>query len=173
MLRTQHSYLYIVVLSAIVKYNVSVLYIFWQIIAKAIMCCSGDYSSLGEMAVKYMQEVGHPYPHCGFGGMFYNWMYSDNPKPYGSYGNGAAMRVSACGFAARSLEEAIALSKAVTEVTHNHPEGIKGAEATTVAIYMARTGSNLLEIQDYINKHYYKIDFKLDDIILNRKVEPY
>lgn len=133
-------------------------------IAKAIMSCHENYGNLGEMAIKYMQEVGRPYPHCGFGGMFYNWMYSNNPKPYGSYGNGAAMRVSACGFAARSLEEAITLSKAVTEVTHNHPEGIKGAEATTVAIYMARTGSNLLEIQDYINKHYYKIDFKLDDI---------
>lgn len=74
------------------------------------------------------------------------------------------MRVSACGFAARSLEEAIELSKAVTEVTHNHPEGIKGAEATAVAVYMARTGSSILDIQDYINKHYYKIDFKLDDI---------
>lgn len=91
-------------------------------------------------------------------------MYSSSPKPYGSYGNGAAMRVSACGFVARSLEEAIELSRKVTEVSHNHPEGIKGAEATAVAVYMAKNGSSLLDIQDYINKHYYKIDFKLDDI---------
>ena len=133
-------------------------------IAKAILECKEDYSKLGEYAVKYMQEVGRPYPHCGFGGMFYQWMYSDDPKPYGSFGNGAAMRVSACGFAANSLEEAIALSKAVTEVTHNHPEGIKGAEATTVAIYLAREGKSILEIRDYIDKHYYPMDFTLDGI---------
>ena len=133
-------------------------------IAKAILECKEDYSKLGECAVKYMQEVGRPYPHCGFGGMFYQWMYSDTPKPYNSFGNGAAMRVSACGFAANSLEEAIALSKAVTEVTHNHPEGIKGAEATTVAIYLAREGKSILEIRDYIDKHYYPMDFTLDGI---------
>ena len=133
-------------------------------IAKAILNCKGDYVNLSAQAIATMQSVGRPYPNCGYGGSFYNWMYSSSPKPYGSYGNGAAMRVSACGFAARSLEEAIALSKAVTEVTHNHPEGMKGAEATAVAVYMAKTGSSLLDIQDYINKHYYKIDFKLDDI---------
>ena len=133
-------------------------------IAKAILNCKGDYANLSAQAIATMQSVGRPYPNCGYGGSFYNWMYSSSPKPYGSYGNGAAMRVSACGFSARSLEEAISLSKAVTEVTHNHPEGIKGAEATTVAVYMAKTGSSLLDIQDYINKHYYKIDFKLDDI---------
>ncbi len=133
-------------------------------VAKAILNCNGNYTNLSAEAVAAMQSVGRPYPSCGYGGSFYNWMYSDSPKPYGSYGNGAAMRVSACGFVARSLEEAIELSRKVTEITHNHPEGIKGAEATAVAIYMARTGSSLLDIQDYINKHYYKINFKLDDI---------
>ena len=133
-------------------------------IAKAILNCNGNYDNLSAEAVATMQSIGRPYPDCGYGGSFYNWMYSDSPEPYGSYGNGAAMRVSACGFVARSLEEAIELSRKVTEVTHNHPEGIKGAEATVVAIYMARTGSSLLDIQDYIHKHYYKINFKLDDI---------
>lgn len=133
-------------------------------IAKAVLECNGAYENLGQNAVKYMQEIGRPYPTCGFGGMFYQWMYSDNPKPYGSFGNGAAMRVSACGFAANSLDEAIALSKAVTEVTHNHPEGIKGAEATTVAIYLAREGKSILEIRDYIDKNYYPMDFTLDSI---------
>jgi type I restriction enzyme M protein len=133
-------------------------------VAKAILECNGSYADLPERTVKAMQRIGRPYPDSGYGGRFFNWMYSDNPQPYRSYGNGAAMRVSACGFAACSLEEAIELSKAVTEVTHNHPEGIKGAEATAVAVYMARTGSSILDIQDYINKHYYKIDFKLDDI---------
>ena len=133
-------------------------------IAKAVLNCNGDYSDLSTQAVTAMQNIGRPYKNCGYGGSFYNWMYSNDPKPYGSYGNGAAMRVSACGFVARSLEEAIELSRKVTEVTHNHPEGIKGAEAIAVAIYLARTGSNLLEIQDYINMNYYKINFKLDDI---------
>lgn len=133
-------------------------------VAQAILDCKGNYEKLGSAVVSRMQEIGRPYPNCGFGGRFYRWIYSDNPQPYGSFGNGAAMRVSACGFAANSLEEAIALSKAVTEVTHNHPEGIKGAEATAVAIYMAREGKSILEIRDYIDKQYYPMDFTLDGI---------
>ncbi|MGI6685212.1 MAG: ADP-ribosylglycohydrolase family protein [Bacillota bacterium] len=133
-------------------------------VAKAILECRGTYDNLGEITVRCMQEVGRPYPYCGYGGMFYQWMYSDDPQPYNSFGNGAAMRVSACGFAAASLEEAIMLSEKVTEVTHNHPEGIKGAEATAVAIFMARTGRSILEIRDYINNHYYPMNFTLDGI---------
>lgn len=133
-------------------------------VCDALLHAKPDYSDLNKMAVESMQRIGRPYPHCGYGGSFHHWMYSDNPQPYNSYGNGAAMRVSGCGYAANSIEEAIQLSKAVTEVTHNHPEGIKGAEATAVAVYMAKTGSSLMEIQDYIVKHYYPIDFTLDSI---------
>lgn len=133
-------------------------------IARALLESKADYSDLSENAVKYMQDLGRHYPNCGYGGHFIDWIYSDNPKPYSSYGNGAAMRVSACGFAANSLEEAVLLSKAVTEVTHNHPEGLKGAEATVVAIFLARSGKNLLEIRDYITKNYYPLNFTLDGI---------
>jgi len=133
-------------------------------VGKALVESKNDWSDLGEQAVRCMQEVGRPYPRCGYGGRFWDWMYSDHPKPYNSFGNGAAMRVSACGFVARSLEEAKALSKAVTEVTHNHPEGLKGAEATVVAIYMARTGSTIEEIRDVIDQEYYPINFTLDEI---------
>ena len=133
-------------------------------VAQAILDCNGNYVSLGNKAITRMQEIGHRHPNGGYGESFVEWLWLDHPQPYNSFGNGAAMRVSACGFAAQSLEEAKTLSKAVTEVTHNHPEGIKGAEATAVAVYMAKSGSNILEIQDYIQKHYYKIDFKLDDI---------
>ena len=132
-------------------------------IAKAILETKQS-TQLKANAVICMQEIGRHYPDCGYGGSFRKWMFSSNPKPYRSYGNGAAMRVSACGFAAFSLKEAIAMSKAVTEVTHNHPEGLKGAEATTVALYMARTGSSILEIRDYIDKHYYPMNFTLDGI---------
>lgn len=133
-------------------------------VAKAILASDGDYNKLGALAVRCMQEVGRPYPDCGYGGMFITWMYADQPQPYNSFGNGAAMRVSACGFAASTIEEAKQLSKKVTEVTHNHPEGIKGAEATTVAIFLAKTGKNILEIRDYINDHYYPMNFTLDGI---------
>lgn len=133
-------------------------------IAKALLESKSDYSDLSENAVKYMQNIGQHYPNCGYGGHFREWIYSDNPKPYNSYGNGAAMRVSACGFVANTLEEVKQLSKYVTEVTHNHSEGIKGAEATAVAIFLARSGKNLLEIRDYITKNYYPLNFSLDEI---------
>lgn len=133
-------------------------------IAQAILVSKPNHSDLSKNAIECMQSVGRNYPDCGYGGSFYNWMFSDNPKPYNSYGNGAAMRVSPAGFAATSLEEAKELSRLVTEVTHNHPEGIKGAEATAVAIYLAKSGSSILEIRDYINDNYYPMNFILDDI---------
>lgn len=133
-------------------------------IAQAVLVSKPNHSDLSKNAIECMQSVGRNYPDCGYGGSFYNWMFSDNPKPYNSYGNGAAMRVGPVGFAATSLEEAKELSKLVTEVTHNHPEGIKGAEATAVAIYLAKSGSSILEIRDYINDNYYPMNFTLDDI---------
>lgn len=133
-------------------------------IAKAVLECKNDYTDLGKKAIYWMQKIGRKYPNCGYGGNFYDWIYSDNPSPYNSYGNGAAMRVSACGLVAKSIEEAITLSRKVTEISHNHPEGIKGAEATAVAIYLAKSGVNILDIRDYINDNYYPMNFKLDDI---------
>ena len=133
-------------------------------IGEALMRSRSDWSDLDAQAVRCMQEVGRPYPLCGYGVSFSSWIYSPDPQPYNSFGNGAAMRMSACGFVAMSLEEAKALSKTVTEVTHNHPEGIKGAEATTVAIYLARTGHSMQEIRDVIDREYYPMDFTLDEI---------
>ena len=133
-------------------------------VAKAILQCGGDYDTLSEQAVACMQEVGRPYPTCGYGGSFRRWMYSDHPQPYHSYGNGAAMRVSACGFAAADMEQAKELSYKVTAVTHDHPEGLKGAEATAVAILLAREGKSIAEIREYVNEHYYPMDFTLDSI---------
>jgi type I restriction enzyme M protein len=133
-------------------------------VAKAIMNCAGDYSRLESEAISCMQEYGRRYPDAGYGGRFYRWIFSSNPKPYNSYGNGAAMRVSPCGFAAKSLEEAMLLARTVTQVTHNHPESMKAAEAVISAIYLARIGKTLEEIQDYITERYYRIDFTLDEI---------
>lgn len=133
-------------------------------VGQAILRSREDLSDLSAQAVRCMQEVGRPYPHCGYGGRFFDWMYSDSPRPYRSFGNGAAMRVSACGFAARSLEQAKQLSRAVTQVTHNHPEGLKGAEATVTAIYLARTGHSPRQIRRMIERDYYPMDFTLDGI---------
>lgn len=133
-------------------------------VAQAILVSRPDYSDLSQNAVECMRRVGRDYPDCGYGRGFYRWMFSEKPEPYCSFGNGAAMRVSAAGFAATSLEEVKTLSEKVTTVTHNHPEGIKGAEATAVAVYMARHGSSIREIRDYMDKNYYKINFTLDQI---------
>ncbi len=133
-------------------------------IAKAIKNCDGDLERLSDETVRCMQEIGRHYPHCGYGGRFVKWMFCDEPKPYGSYGNGAAMRVSPCGFFAQTEDAAKALSRAVTAVTHDHPEGIKGAEATTVAIFLAKNGATKQEIRDRIEAEYYPLRFTLDEL---------
>ena len=133
-------------------------------LAQAILNCNGDYSDLRSQAVSCMQAFGNKYPNAGYGGKFRRWLTEKNPAPYNSLGNGAAMRVSPCGFAASSLDEAISLADAVTCVTHNHPEGMKAAEAVSAAIFMARSGKSMLEIRDYIESNFYKINFTLDGI---------
>ena len=133
-------------------------------IAKSFLECESDYSNLSELVVKNMQYIGRKYPNGGYGGRFNVWLYEDNPQPYNSFGNGSAMRVSPCGIVGKSIEEVKVLSKKVTEVTHNHPEGIKGAEATAVAIFLAKNGKSQLEIKNYINENYYPLNFTIDGI---------
>ena len=114
-----------------------------------------------------MQEWGRKYPNPmgAYGGMFSQWLNSDNPKPYNSWGNGAAMRVSAVGFAFNTMEETLNIAKMSAEVTHNHPEGIKGAQATAAAIFMARTGSTKEDIRKYISENFdYDLNRTCDEI---------
>ena len=111
-----------------------------------------------------LKKYGRMYPHAGYGGRFKKWLFSEDREPYYSYGNGAAMRVSPCGFAAKTLEEAVAMADAVTKVTHNHPEGMKGAAATAAAIFLARSGKTREEIREYIVRNYYPLNFTLDEI---------
>lgn len=117
--------------------------------------------------VARMQQWGRKYPNPmgAYGGMFSQWLSSNNPKPYNSWGNGAAMRVAAVGFAFSSLEETLKVAKKSAEVTHNHSEGIKGAQATAAAIFMARTGSTKEEIRRYISEKFgYDMNRTCDDI---------
>ena len=111
-----------------------------------------------------MQALGRRYPGAGYGGRFAKWLCAEDPQPYHSFGNGSAMRVSPCGFAAKTLDEAIAMADAVTCVTHDHPEGMKGAEATAAAIFLARSGKSMAEIREHIVQHYYPLGFTLDEI---------
>ena len=133
-------------------------------IPEALLECNGSYLDLSQKAIDNMLLLGALYPHIGYGGRFSSWLNALKPKPYNSFGNGSAMRVSAVCYAAASIEEVKELSYKVTSVTHNHVEGIKGAEATAVAIYMALQGSSIQEIKDVIIKDYYPMDFTLDEI---------
>ncbi len=105
----------------------------------------------GDLA-KVMQRYGreYPYPTGGYGGRFSGWLREKDPLPYNSWGNGSAMRVSAVGWMYDSLEKTLEVAKETAIVTHNHPEGIKGAQATAVAIYQARTGKSKQDIKQYI-----------------------
>ena len=117
--------------------------------------------------MRYMRAIARQYPSPmgGYGGGFYHWLFSEHPVPYNSFGNGSAMRVSAVGDYAMDLDEALELAKQTAEITHNHPEGIKGAQATAAAIYMAKTGSTMDEIKRYItDKFGYNLDRKLKDV---------
>ena len=133
-------------------------------VARSILESAGDLKALGKAAVRNMQDLGRRYPEASYGGNFAFWLQQGAPRPYMSYGNGAAMRVSPCGFAAETLEEALLLARKVTEVTHNHPEGLKGAEATTAVIFLARKGLKLPQIRDFVDKAYYPMDFTLEEI---------
>lgn len=133
-------------------------------IADAVLESNPNHSDLAENAVRSMQLIGRPYPHCGYGGNFMRWMYDNDPQPYNSFGNGAAMRVSPVAYAAKSLEETEKMAEIVTAVTHNHPEGIKGAKATAAAVYLALHRFSKFDISSYVKTKYYNIDFKLDDI---------
>ena len=101
-----------------------------------------------------MVTVGRRYPNCGYGGNFRNWVNGDDHTPYGSYGNGSAMRVSFVGEYFDDYDEMQRMAEVTTSVSHNHPEGIKGAVVTATCIWMARQGKNKQEIYDYVLSEY-------------------
>lgn len=142
-------------------------------VAKAILLRCGEKETMDngkkgffETLVEVMQEFGRKYPNPkgSYGGNFGWWLRDSNPKPYGSYGNGAAMRVAPCGLVAVTMDEALALAHVSADITHNHPEGIKGAQAVSACIFLAKCGKPKSEIREYVNEHYYNLDFTLDSI---------
>lgn len=133
-------------------------------VANALMLSQNLNGDFKELLVKEMQHFGRKYPYGGYGGMFSQWLNEETPKPYNSFGNGSAMRVSPCGLIAKTLDEALLLARQSAEVTHNHIEGIKGAEATAAAIFLANSGKNKDEIRRYIEAHFYSLNKTLDEI---------
>ena len=139
-------------------------------VAKALLLTREKQSKANEKIsfkkelIKQMQDFGKRFPNAGYGGMFAGWLVSDNPKPYNSFGNGSAMRVSPCGYIAVTLDEALLLAKVSADVTHNHPEGIKGAQVIAAAIFLARCNRSKEEIKEYIEENFYTLDKTLDEI---------
>lgn len=114
-----------------------------------------------------MQRLGRKFPHAGYGGMFSRWLFDPHPKPYNSFGNGSAMRVSPVGLYASSLDEALELARITASVSHNHPEGIKGAQAIAACVYLQRQdpGKSREEIKRYVEEHFgYNLDIKLENL---------
>ncbi|MBR6012209.1 MAG: ADP-ribosylglycohydrolase family protein [Selenomonadaceae bacterium] len=129
---------------------------------------NADEETVCNAVVKSMQSWGKQYPRAGYGGRFLIWLGSKNPQPYNSWGNGSAMRVSAVGWLYDTLERTREVARWTAQVTHNHPEGIKGAESTASAIFLARNGATKDEIKKYVETEFgYDLNSKLDDIRQN------
>ena len=126
---------------------------------------SSSDEEIKKALVESMQKWGHKYPGAGYGKRFIGWLHAKDPEPYGSYGNGSAMRVSAAGWLYDTIEETRRIARLTAEVTHNHPEGIKGAEVTASAIFLARNGASKEEIRDYIVREFgYDLSRTCDEI---------
>lgn len=135
-------------------------------VAKALLDTRGqDDAAIKAALVQTMQRLGRAYPDMGYGVRFGGWLYEDDPQPYQSYGNGSAMRVSSAAWLAKDMAETLHLAQLTAEVTHDHPEGIKGAQATAGAMFLARTGHDKAEIKAYVEREFgYDLSRSCDEI---------
>jgi len=136
-------------------------------VAEALMnTAEHDYEDeIRDKLVNSMKKWGRKYPYAGYGSKFSGWLQFTDTEPYNSYGNGSAMRVSAAGWLYDDMFMTRYMARMTAAVTHNHPEGIKGAEATAAAIFMARTGASKEEIKAYIEREFsYDLNFTCDEI---------
>lgn len=135
-------------------------------VAKALLSTRGqDDAAIKAALVREMQQLGRAYPDRGYGTHFGGWLYEDDPQPYQSYGNGSAMRVSSAAWLAKDMAESLHLAQLTAEVTHDHPEGIKGAQAVAAAIFLARTGHDKAEIKAYVEREFdYDLSRSCDEI---------
>ena len=113
-----------------------------------------DADTIRKECIRSMKKWGRKYPNAGYGSSFFGWVLTQDPEPYGSFENGSAMRVSAAGWIYDTVERTREAAKATAEVTHNHPEGIKGAECTAAVMVLARTGKTKEEIKEYVIREF-------------------
>ena len=118
--------------------------------------------------IKSMKELGNKHPHAGYGGSFMAWLRSETPRPYYSWGNGSAMRVSPVGLYAQTLDEALSLAALTASVSHNHPEGVKGAQAVAASVFLCKHGMMKSEIKDYVKKTF---NYDLDRSIAKIRID--
>ena len=134
-------------------------------VAEAFMAAPDNDDAIRQRLIQSMQKWGHRYPGAGYGARFICWLALKNATPYNSYGNGSAMRVSSVAWLFNDLDTVRRMARLSAEVTHNHPEGIKGAEATASAIFLARTGSTKAGIKAYIESEFhYNLNRTCDEI---------
>ena len=141
-------------------------------VAQALMDADNNVSGrfdtkeelFGALLPKSMRYYGEVFPYAGYGGRFATWLQIWDPKPYNSYGNGSAMRVSSVGWAFNTLEETLRFAEISAAVTHNHPEGIKGAKAVAGAVFLARNGADKKAVRDIVEGLGYDLDFTIDEI---------
>ena len=136
-------------------------------VAEALIAVGSDADEkeIEEAVIANMQDWGKHYPHAGYGGSFRHWLKDRHPQPYGSYGNGSAMRVSAAGWLYHTIERTREVARWTAAVTHNHPEGIKGAEATASCIFLARSGASKEDMRDYVEQEFhYDLSRTLNEI---------
>ena len=133
-------------------------------VAESLMDSSKNgFKYLQDDAIYDFRNIGQAYPRCGYGAKFIQWMYGQMDGPYNSCGNGSAMRISPVGDIARDVEEAKRMAYDLTIITHNHPEGIKGAEAAAVAKVMLRDGVSKEDVRKFIEDNYYDLSMTVDD----------
>ena len=124
----------------------------------AVQLDGGDYASA-------LRRYGRMHPHRGYGGSFYEWLHDDSREAYNSWGNGSAMRVSPVGFAAKRVEDVLSEAQRSAVVTHNHPEGVRGAQATAFAVFLARHGASKSEMRRELTERFgYNLDLSVDEI---------
>ena len=134
-------------------------------VADALLSEAKDPERIKTLLVYSMKRWGKKLPDAGYGGMFYRWLFTDDSQPYGSFGNGSAMRVASAGWLYDTLEETREKARLTAEVTHNHPEGIKGAESVAAVIWLARNGKSKQEIREYVIKEFgYDLSRTCDEI---------
>ena len=121
-----------------------------------------DEAHTSKHLVRCMQELGQKHPHAGYGGTFVRWLFTEDPQPYNSWGNGSGMRVSPVGLYAKTLDEALSLAEITASVSHNHPEGVKGAQAIAASVFLCKHGKSKQEIKDYIEEAF---DYNLNRTI--------